>query len=495
MITEITAYDKLCYIEADDDVLKQIDNILSFMVQGAFFSKQYRARRWDGKTHLFNKKSKSFNRGLLYRVLTYLDNEEIEYVLFDKSTVTPNYQTEYIDQTINGFTLRPYQKKAILKYIKSYWGLTNSRGIFDLPPRSGKTLLSGFLSLVLNEYPILFVVHKIDLAYQTKGVFDELFGIDCGIVGDGNFKINSKIVISTIQSIATTYQIKLQNSDDISYDKEKEVPDKQKFKQFISSVKVVIGDECHISAANVHQSLIPDLKSVKYMVGLSGTPFREDKSSLLIENMYGPIIFQLSREEAVRNGYVLPIKSYFIELPEIAVSAVDTQTMKKEAVNQNPYMIESIVKLVKRCERKGLSSIVMIREHSQGNLIQEQMKSVIYLKGSVSGEQRKAAYKMLERKQILTILSTVTDIGVDIPTLDCVIVAGITKSKTLALQRIRCGTPGGNKKFGRIFIFCPKISNKISSNKKYVENWWKKTLSYYKNESTFTVKHLSVYDL
>lgn len=495
MITEITVYHKICYISTDDSILRQIDNILSFMVQGAFFSRQYRTRRWDGKTHLFNKRTNSFNRGLLYRVLTYLDNEKIEYVIIDKSTTVVNYQIQYLDQTVNGFTLRSYQKQAILKYIKPYWNLTNTRGIFDLPPRSGKTILSGFLSLVLNEYPVLFIVHKIDLAYQTKEVFDNLFGIDCGIVGDGNFKLNSKVVISTIQSIATTYKVKLQNTDDISYDKEKEIPDKQLFKQFINNAKVVIGDECHISAANVHQSLIPDLKSVKYMIGLSGTPFREDKSSLLIENMYGPIIFQLSREEAVQNGYILPIKSYFIELPEITVSAVDTQTMKKEAVNQNPYMIDSIVKLVKRCERKGLSSIVMVREHSQGNLIQERMKSVIYLKGSVSGEQRKATYKMLEQKQILTILSTVTDIGVDIPSLDCVIVAGITKSKTLALQRIRCGTPGGNKKFGRIFIFCPRISNKISTSKKYVENWWKKTLSYYKNEPTFTVKYLSINDL
>lgn len=884
---KIVVYDKLVYIqEAEKDILKQIDNLLSYKIDGAFFSPAYRMGRWDGKNHLFNNRTKSFSIGLLYRLLSYLDSEKIEYEIEDKSEFKTNFKQEYLNG-YNDFKLREYQKESINKYLDKYWNLTNRRGIFNLPPRSGKTLLSGFLGLVLNEYPLMFVVHKIDLAYQTKKVFDKLFGFECGIVGDGQFNIDSSIVISTIQSISKTYDIKLKKDDELDYGIEQDIPNKDKFKIFISKVKTLIGDECftkdtkimvtknkfatikeiydnkfidsvlsyneenkileekkiirkiknekkvityridykvgdktkvlrctdnhkiwtnngykqakdlkkgdiikyienfdtakkiyicskcgeiktcqgqlgghitskhsnsdgiceicnkyykqlnnhknyhkdpdrakriaktkdysyiekmksstkyketmrlmgekrkgknnpvfnhpdtiekirkkgrerfqklteeekikqiirfknapkykgkmtfpektinglkfndlvyngdgmynnskyiyklrrykdeehihnkipdfivlnqnkvieiadreywhteeemnwikneyerigikclilyddeirknleeckikletfinnhdgevigikrsakyayttynleiednhnyfadgvlvsncHISSSDTFQALIKELQNVKFMIGLSGTPYREDKSDMLIENMFGSIIYTYPRENAVKEGFVLPIKSYFIHLPEIRVSKTDVQTMKREAVNENDYIIEGVVKLVKRMEKKGMSSVIMVRELSQGDKIHERLKCV-YLNGKVSGKEREIAYKRLERKEILTIISTVTDIGVDIPTLDCVIVAGITKSKTLALQRVRCGTPDGKKTHGRIFVFCPKISNDINKEKKYVENWWKTTMRHYKKEDTFTVKEMDYKEL
>lgn len=491
---KIVVYDKLVYIqEAEKDILKQIDNLLSYKIDGAFFSPAYRMGRWDGKNHLFNNRTKSFSIGLLYRLLSYLDSEKIEYEIEDKSEFKTNFKQEYLNG-YNDFKLREYQKESINKYLDKYWNLTNRRGIFNLPPRSGKTLLSGFLGLVLNEYPLMFVVHKIDLAYQTKKVFDKLFGFDCGIVGDGQFNIDSSIVISTIQSISKTYDIKLKKDDELDYGIEQDIPNKDKFKIFISKVKTLIGDECHISSSDTFQALIKELQNVKFMIGLSGTPYREDKSDMLIENMFGSIIYTYPRENAVKEGFVLPIKSYFIHLPEIKVSKTDVQTMKREAVNENDYIIDGVVKLVKRMEKKGMSSVIMVRELSQGDKIYERLKCV-YLNGKVSGKEREIAYKRLERKEILTIISTVTDIGVDIPTLDCVIVAGITKSKTLALQRVRCGTPDGKKTHGRIFVFCPKISNDINKEKKYVENWWKTTMRHYKKEDTFTVKEMDYKEL
>ena len=488
---KITINNKLVYIETKDkELLKRIDLLFSYMVQGAFFSPQYRAGRWDGRIRLLNKRNYTFQIGLLFRLLKFLELEKIEYKIEDKRELKKDYEVLLLNDIEEGkilyddIKLRDYQVEAIKSFFKTHYNLPLTRGIFYLPPRSGKTLLTGALGKVINRYPLLFIVHKIDLAYQTKNVFEKIYNRKIGIVGDGKFDINSNVIVSTIQSICSTYNIKFEGEREKDINKNQ----REKFKKIIEKVRVVIGDEVHTSASETWQQLPQYLKSIEYGIGCTGTPFREDGADLLVEQLWGNIIYELPREEAVNNNHILPIKVYFIHLPLTKVTSLDWQTQKKQGLNNNVYLIDAVEKIVRRSEKKNMTSVIVVREKSQGNLIQKRLKCS-YLHGGVDGEERMRVYDLLNKKRIKTIVSTVTDIGVDIPSLDNVIVAGLSKSKVLAFQRIRCGTPYKDKKFGNIFVLCPNINT--GKEKNYLKNHWTRLKNIYKKEKTFQIKEIN----
>lgn len=475
---------------------KELDTLLSYTVAGVYWSPLYRTGRWDGKKHLLTAKKGMFKTGLLYRVLRWLQVEQLEYEIEDLRDIKDGYNWDLFNQEFvyGDIKLRDVQQEAIKNFIEPKLGVSLHRGILAMPPRSGKTLTAGVLASVINKYPVMFIVHKIDLAYQTQKVFKKIFKKDIGIVGDGNFNIKSDIVITTIQSLCMAYKIKAKFDE-----KEKGLKDYGAFREFINSVKVTFIDECHIAASDIFQELPKVLENSSYIVGLSGTPYREDGDDLLIEQLCGPVVYELTRDRAMELGYILPMTVYFINVPPLKPSAYDWQTQKTEVLNLNFYIEDAVVNLVKRLKKKGLSSVVIVKERKQGDILAKKL-NCDYLNGSVDGKKREEVYDMLNRKRIMTIVSTVTDIGVDIPTLDCVIIAGISKSKVAAFQRIRCNTPLEGKKQGRMFIFTPSIINQLDSrgklkHKDYLLAFTKKLRNIYKKEKWITIREINYKDL
>lgn len=470
----------------DGRLLKELDNLLSYNVKGAYFSKQYRDGHWDGKKHLFNTKQLSFKTGLLFRVLEYLKLSNIEYEIVDNRGLTFKYQTEHIDNDYeigkNIISLRDVQKEAIYAYMKEINELHFNRGLLSLPPRSGKTIIMGVLGKTLNRYPILFIVHKIDLALQTKKVFEGIFDEKIGIVGDGECNVKSNIVVSTIQSICSAYGIKEK------FEFKEKKGDYKLLKDFVSSAKVIMIDEAHVSGSESFQQLPSKLIHAEHIIGCTGTPFRTDGDDMLIEQLCGSIVYDLSRKDVQDKGYILPIKAHFIQLPPIASPSLEWKTQKKYALNENKYLLEGVTKLVKYLEDRGKSSLIIVNEKSQGSRLYKLIKCK-YIHGNVSGYVREKVYGELNRKKILTLISTVTDVGVDIPSLDCVIMAGICKSKVSALQRIRCGTPFPGKEYGHLFVFVPTVIGAEESEDNYLHNHGLKLINIYKKEG-FIMKYI-----
>ena len=500
---KIIINNKLCHIECDDrDILKRIKLLFSYMMMNYFFSPAYRSGKWDGRINLFNENNKTISVGLLSRLISWLNIENIPFEIEDNRTIEENFKLEYLDKdkilyTDNGtdIKLRYYQRDGILEYLKPIHNIKSTRGIFSLPPRSGKTLMLGTLGLVLNEYPIIFIVHRIDLAYQTKSVFEKLYNTKVGIVGDGNFDIDSKIVVTTIQSLCQIYDVKIKKDDiEIGSEQELRQDEKKQFKEFISTVKVVMGDECHCSVTEIWGELPKYLKSVLYTVGCSGTPYREDNAELLIEQLWGSITYEYTREQGIKDGYLLPTIVYMVMLPPIRINSCDYMSQKSEGLNKNPYIVSATRKLIDRHKKKNMSSVIIVREKAQGNLIHKELKCD-YLHGKIKGHERERVYKKLNEKKIMKIISTVTDIGVDIPSLDSVIIASPSKSKVLAFQRNRAGTKIDGKKYGYMFILCPQIITKNYDDKNYLQEHWTKLRNILSKEKSFLIKEIQYEDL
>lgn len=481
---EIHIHKHYCFIRGlSIEQIKLIDEALSYYIQGAEFSTAYQNYGWDGRKRLFQKSTFSFKRGLLFRVTSLLEAENIEYKIIDEESffiVNPEIETlleskVYTDTDGKDVYLRHYQKDAIRKYCKMRKHNEDEyhlfRGIFSLPPRSGKTVMAGMLAKVIDEYPVMFVVHKIDLALQTKEVFEQIFQEKIGIVGDNNFDVNARIVVTTIQSLCYAFDLPNENADEARFNF------KLEFQEFIPSVRLCIIDECHLSGAEIFQELPKVLEQSHHIVGLSGTPYRDDGAEMLIEQLCGPIIFEYTRVQAINDGFILPTKALFIKLPEVILGKSSFRDQKKLALYENPIALDAIKKLIENAESQKMSTVIIVREKLQGNIIQKMLKCK-YLHSGVRGMERKNIYEELNRKEILTIVSTVTDVGVNIPTLDSVLIANPSKSKVAAFQRIRCGTPFDNKKKGFVTVICAQVN----APRDYMSEHWKKLLNIYKSE-------------
>lgn len=471
-----------------EDLTLILDNQLSYFEESYIWNWKYQRGWWDGKIHLYNKTHRHFKLGLLYRVISIFKAEGVEYAIEDKRNGVPTLNLEYLENPL--LPLRDVQKESILAFTSKFYGTNLCRGIIEKPPRTGKTRTAASLAKVLNAFPMFFVAHRIDLILQAMEDFAPIFPeTEIGLIGDGVYNPQPLINLTTIQSITNAFEIK-----DTFDEKEKDIGHHSELRELLLKAQTCIIDEVHVSGSNTFQRLPDLLENVIYIAGLTGTASRDDGADLAVEQLCGPKIYSLSRSKAVEKGYILPVIVYFVMLPEMGVSSYDWQTQKKEGLIHSPYVKEASKRIVNRLRSKNMSSVIIVREKIQGENIKKEIGCEL-LYSKFSGRDRKEIYNKIQTKEINEIVSTVTDIGVNIPSLDAVIIAQPSKSKVAAFQRIRSNTPFNNKKVGRVFVLCPRIKIPPELEKKgknYLKNHWNFMLNLYKKEKSFEVKILEM---
>ena len=164
-------------------------------------------------------------------------------------------------------SMRDYQIQLINKIMPLI--LEQKGGIISLPPGRGKTVIAlNILSRVKKK--TLVIVHKTFLLNQwEKRINQFLPDAKVGIIQGPNIDIDDKdIVIGMLQSIS----LKDDYSDDV-------------FDDF----GFIISDEVHHLGAEKFSKVFQKA-SAPYMIGLSATPFRDDKLEKVIQYYIGDII-------------------------------------------------------------------------------------------------------------------------------------------------------------------------------------------------------------
>ena len=96
-----------------------------------------------------------------------------------------------------------------------------------------------------------------------------------------------------------------------------------------------------------------------------------------------------------------------------------------------------IIRAAERRCKKGKSVLIIVTEIEHGkNLLNVESKLKIeFIRGSTSGKKRDLIKKDFIDKKVKCVIATAVWVaGVDIPTLDCIILAGVGKSETKTVQ-------------------------------------------------------------
>ena len=227
----------------------------------------------------------------------------------------------------------------------------------------------------------------------------------------------------------------------------------------------VVVSNCHHIPANTVSEVSRYCKDAYYRIGVSATPWRDAGDDLLIEATLAKRKPEnnITASKLIQLGYLVPCTIYFVPIYE-TFKGKNYNKLYNEAIINNEKRNDAIVKIaVKMNKIKKRTTLILIQriEHGEnllkkltkilpvkanvinveddknGKKVAVRVKSIEFLSGKDDAIRRKAVLQAVKEGKVeILIGSTIADEGLDLPNLDCLILAGGGKSSTRAFQRI-----------------------------------------------------------
>lgn len=366
----------------------------------AYFSRGF-ARRY----YLLDKKG-FFPSGLISKVTGFLSHQHIYNVTTKHASTLPKSHKNIFQ--LNLSSVQPYKWQIHA----AEQAMRNGRGGIVAPTGSGKSLLIALIASRLNV-KTLVVVPTLEIKKQLQGSLIALFGQ------------NKYIRIENIDSKAL-------NS--------------------LTGFDCLILDECHHAAAKTYQRLNKTVwKGIYYRFFLTATFFRnQENEQLLFEGIAGDVIYELTYKQAVKDGIIVPVEAYYVELPKTHVFGHTWAEVYKELVTHDKDRNDLISHLLKTLSKVNKSTLCLIKEIAHG----KNLNGAPFVNGQ--DEESRDAITLFNRREIPVLIGTtgILGEGVDTKPAEYIIIAGLGKAKSAFMQQIGRGVrkyPG--KESCKIIIF------------------------------------------
>jgi len=406
------------------------------------FKKQFVKKRGYKKTvHSYDNYAinadGSFLIGLLPRIKEHCSEHNIQLEIEDESENNHNPIPQGISSL---FTLREDQKRLISS------ALTFGRGVLQAPTGSGKTVL---ISATISAFPnarILFLCHTISLLKQTQEEFNRFNLGRSTIVNGINKDLNGQIIISTIQSFSKD---KILNQMNDKFD-------------------IIYIDECHrvSSTTGLYAKALTKL-TAPIIIGVTATLPTKKEAQLALEGLIGPVIGHLTFAEAIDKEILAVPKIKLLPVPTCeAIHDLRLYSNTKQKDERGNYILDEngnhviirgiydtgIVEYRKRNRiiieaaidqiKQGKSVLIYVVRIDHGERLVEISErlgiEIVFVRGSTGNEYREAVRKSMDAKKTLLTCATVAwSEGINIRSLDTIIIAGGGKSEKDLIQK--CG--------------------------------------------------------
>lgn len=381
--------------------------------------------------------------GLVPRVLKTLHTLNIAYDLKDNRVKPRSNVRFHLSPLIQ---LRDYQEEIIER--------ASSREVIQAATGAGKTLIGYCLIRKFGVSPTIVIVPRVDLALQIKEEFERFSDRNhrVGIIGGGRYDVQD-ITVCTPMS----------------------VPD-----DLLTRAKMILYDECHgLPATSVFDTACRAVNAY-YRIGLSATPWRDGGDDLLIEAALArrkPNL-NVTASRLITKGQLVPCTIVFIPFERRYEWRGDYNDLYDRAVVFNNERNDLIVDIADRMTfKEGRTTLILTQRVEHGRILLKGLMerigreiktqaitvdgqnvtvaNVEFLSGGDSRERREAIIKAARMGFVRILIgTTIVDEGLDIPALDCLILAGGGKSSIKAFQRIgRVLRPHPNKRDAIVFDF------------------------------------------
>ena len=307
---------------------------------------------------------------------------------------------------------------------------------------TGKTYASAFAMRELGFKKVLFLVHRGQLARQTKKSYEKVFAksVSMGLVGAGYHEYEADYVFATVQTL---------NRDEhlLQYDK--------------NAFDCTIFDEAHHVTADTYQKIMKHF-TPKLWIGMTATPDKRD-DNIAGRNVYElfnyKIAYEIRLQQAIEENLLCPF--HYFGITDLSVvgdvkenhdfSMLTSDERVRHIIQQANYYGYSGEKV------KGLIFCSSIKEtqglsHKFNNIVNPDTGKyfrTIALNGDATEQERQNAFerlamdeneKNIDKKPLDYIFSVeILNEGVDIVEVNQVIMLRPTQSPIIFIQQLGRG--------------------------------------------------------
>lgn len=445
------------------DLIKdQLGRKLRYRPTGYQFEPAFKHRRWDGWVRLFEKDGR-FPAGLAPRVMSELRRWNVPFRLDDErifedvGRAVPLHINPEVED-------RWYQRQAV----EASYGYGS--GVVRAPTGSGKSVCISQLIQKVGQRAVV-LVPTIDLLYQTRDFLEWALQTKVGMLGAGYLEPRD-VTIATVRTMAKVLEIpyvryvdaELMDLDDTDVGT---VPARE-LASWVRSLGLLIVDECHMVAADTAYNIATSL-NVPRKIGFSASPWRDDNADLKIEGALGPMIYRVDAKTLVDEGFLVPPIFRIVDTrpPKMpSLSWLDHGSWSKayeRVIVKNDYRNDLVSGEARQLIEQERTVLLLVKQLKHGERLRRQIPKSVMLAGSspkdvrafFEGEDRKRILDDLRAGRVRCVIATsVLDMGVDVPALDALVLAGGGKSSTRHLQRIgRVCRPAPGKDHGLVVDF------------------------------------------
>jgi len=289
------------------------------------------------------------------------------------------------------------------------------------------TVVSLYLASVFKK-KTLVVCHKDFLGNQWKERIQQFLpNASIGIIKQNKVDVDKDIVIGSLQSLAM-----------------KDYPH-----EIFEGFGFVICDECHHLSAEVFSEALPKI-TCKRMLGLSATLKRKDGLTKVFEWYLGKPVYEVKRED---NELIVDVKRYYDHDPEYSKEhkLFNGKLNFAKMINnvcsfspRNHFIINTLLEYLKKEPDRNVLILSERRAHLE--LLEELLMHHGYTDiGYYVGGMKQEDLDKSAMKSIILATFQLASEGMDIPTLNTLILASPVSSIEQAIGRIQRQKAGSRK--------------------------------------------------
>ena len=316
-----------------------------------------------------------------------------------------------------------------------------SRALLISATGTGKTYASAFAMRELGYKRVLFLVHRGQLARQTRKSYQKIFGknISMGLVGAGYAEYDANYVFATVQTLNRDDHLKKYQPNDFD---------------------CIILDEAHHSSAATYQKVMNYFKPQLWL-GMTATPDKRDddmEGRNIYEIFHYQIAYEIRLQQAMEENMLCPFNYFGIS----DISMIDDKQLKSRKMTEGDFnqltSDERVRHIIEQAEYYGYSGdrvkgLIFCSRLDESEELSQKFNAAGYrtiaLNGSASEEERINAFERLamdeadatEGMQPLDYIFSVEILneGVDIVEVNQVIMLRPTESPIVFIQQLGRG--------------------------------------------------------
>lgn len=224
---------------------------------------------------------------------------------------------------------------------------------------------------------------------------------------------------------------------------------RQKTINLLGMFGLVILEEAHEASGSSYYEILKHCKNAHYRLALTATPFMKDseEANMRLMACSGPIAIKVSEKTLIDRGILAAPHFKIIELkqkPPKLHRSTDWPAAYRIGIVENEFRNAAIVKECVRAAQYNLPALVLIQHMSHGEALQALLERagvrVDFIAGEDDQDGRKRALMRLKTGEIDALIgSSILDVGVDVPAIGLIVLAGGGKAEVALRQRIGRG--------------------------------------------------------